>query len=252
MEDIVWLFDFDGVLRGQDFYRGRAHRWIPTGDIPGVHGYCGPAAGRLLQERVAGVQEPTLCFLGSGNHHYAALFLARKLREDFTLVLFDRHSDLFPPAFGSLLSCGNWVREAARLRFLRQIVLAGVAEPERIPAACVPAGKGLTVFSAETVAGGADWAESLGEAVRYPAYVSVDKDVFAGDVAFTNWGQGRLRMDGFARALRAVAARQRLLGMDVCGEFPGIYGDPCVGEAANRRNDAANRALLELWESRTA
>ena len=35
-----------------------------------------------------------------------------KIDMPFRLILFDNHTDMQPPAFGGLLSCGGWAAEA--------------------------------------------------------------------------------------------------------------------------------------------
>ena len=43
--------------------------------------------------------------------------------------MFDNHTDMQPPAFGGLLSCGGWVAEAIEeLPLLREVILAGPDE----------------------------------------------------------------------------------------------------------------------------
>ena len=49
-----------------------------------------------------------------------------------------------------------------------------------------------------------------------PSYLSIDKDVFAPEVAHTNWDQGRLQVD---HALAIIdSLRHRLVGSDINGE----------------------------------
>lgn len=245
METTVLLLDFDGVYRAQDFYRGEKCRWIHADAMTGVSGYCDSCAQKLLRQRLEPMEQPALSFLGSGNYHYITLFLTEKIREDFALVLFDHHNDMQKPAFGRLLSCGNWLRRAAeRLVHLKQIVLVGTDKPE---ADNWPNIKKIMACPGRTV-GTKNWCARLGKAIRYPVYLSVDKDVFSKEVARTNWDQGTMRMQQFSEAFWAVSERQPIIGMDICGEFPALYGEPLGFQAVNRKNDRANRKLLELWK----
>lgn len=246
MEPSLLLFDFDQVYRAQNFYRNEAFRWVRVDSAAGTRGYCDFPAQKLLRGRLKGLNGRALAFLGSGNYHYVSFFFAEKIRSDFALVLFDHHSDMQRPAFGGLLSCGSWLRYAAeRLPRLRQMVLVGAGSPA---AGGPPGRKDLAVFSARLVSGSENWYERLGESLRYPVYLSVDKDVFCEEEARTNWDQGILRMKQFERAFRTVARTQKIIGMDVCGEFPEIYGSPFEFQAASRINSRANRRLLELWK----
>lgn len=39
--------------------------------------------------------------------------------------------------------------------------------------------------------------------------------------------------------------------MDVCGEFPLIFGEPFMFQNANRKNNKTNGELLALWKKAT-
>jgi hypothetical protein len=71
--------------------------------------------------------------------------------------------------------------------------------------------------------GDADWGGFVDDlARRLPTeavYVSIDKDVLHPDEAVTNWNQGQMRLDHILACLRALAARRRIVGLDVCGEY---------------------------------
>ncbi|NLG92433.1 MAG: arginase family protein [Clostridiales bacterium] len=246
MESTLLLFDFDGVYRTQNFYTQENCRWIHKKHMPGVCTYCDPQARNQLRERIKNIGQPVLAFLGSGNYHYITFFLTEKIREDFALVLCDHHSDMKPPAFGSLLSCGNWLRQAMeQLPHLKQIVLVGVNDSEL---AELPNSREITIFPGSTISGRTDWVRELEQTLLYPVYFSVDKDVFSQNAAWTNWNQGTMELHQFSEAFCAVAESHRVVGMDVCGEFPAIYGNLFESNEANQKNNQANRGLLELWK----
>ncbi len=238
--DAPVLLDFDEVYPAQDFYTPGGCRWLRHGFMHGVGAYCSPRARQAVSRWLDQVTEPAVCFFGSGNYHYLCLLLLERIRRDFTLLLFDHHSDAQVPAFGRMLTCGSWVREALRtLPNLRQIVWVG-ATAGALPG--LPARqKWLTVPCAAAVG------RQLIGAVRYPAYVSVDKDIFGRQTARTNWNQGTWNMEDFVQVFTALTAGRPLLGMDVCGEFPARYGGPSEFRAASRLNSAANRRMLDLW-----
>lgn len=94
-------------------------------------------------------------------------------------------------------------------------------------------------------------------------WITVDKDVLASEDAATNWDQGGMRLTHLLQALRALAARKRIIGIDVCGEF----AQPAFSNAFKRweaksdqppperwsaqdlqRNAATNEALIDLFE----
>ena len=77
--------------------------------------------------------------------------------------------------------------------------------------------------------------------VDLPLYISVDKDVLCMEDAATTWSQGDMKFEDLRSFLEIVLKRQRILGLDVCGECD---PDACEKDSLN---DSANRELLELW-----
>lgn len=234
------LVDFDGVYPAQDFYRADGCRWLFRRFLRGAGACCAPQARRLISRRIGKIPGPAICFSGSGNYHYVCLFFLSRIRQDFSLVLFDHHSDAQPPAFGRLLSCGSWVGEALRsLPHLRQVIWVGATAGGVRTLPC----RQNWVAVPESAAADA----GLCGVARCPVYVSVDKDVFGRQTACTNWDQGRLDMARFAQVFGRLTAARPLLGMDVCGELPERYGSLAEFRAASRLNSRANRELLALW-----
>ena len=66
-------------------------------------------------------------------------------------------------------------------------------------------------------------------------WITIDKDVLASEDAATNWDQGGMRLNHLLHAIRALAARTRVLGIDVCGEFA----------------KAPHRNWLKRWEAKS-
>lgn len=244
-ESNIILFDFDGVYKTQNFYKNENCRWIQKGRMAGASSYCLPQAKSRLRRSLKNIEQPALVFLGSGNYHYITFLLIEQISEDFTLLLFDHHSDMQRQAFGSLLTCGNWALMARKqLPHLKQTVLVGVndSDAENLTA------QNITVFPAGKVRAENSWLKRLEKSIRYPVYISVDKDVFSKDAAVTNWEQGQMSLKQFSAAFCAAVKGRRVIGMDVCGEFPAIYSNLFVSETANRKNNEINRKLLELWK----
>lgn len=52
-----------------------------------------------------------------------------KISEPFSLLVFDNHTDMQPPAFGGLLSCGGWIYDSVmELPLLKRVILIGPDE----------------------------------------------------------------------------------------------------------------------------
>lgn len=246
MKDKVVLLDFDGVYRTQDFYRDHYHQWISTDDLIGTNSYCDKCAQQCLKEKLKEILEPKLTFIGSGNYHYVSLFLTRKIEEDFTLILFDNHSDAQVPVFEELLSCGGWIRTALLTEpHLKQIILVGINE-HSISTIDRDIKDEIMTFPYGIICENNDWDISLAKEIKYPAYISVDKDVFSKRHAVTNWDQGDMTMEDFLKGFEAIANTTKIIGMDVCGEYSMDYRMPNLFEEANLKNNRINKELMEL------
>lgn len=212
--------DFSGVYKAERF-RPDGSAWLDLTDLEGTECYCDPHAADRVRRRIAAVagtspqawQVPGIHWLDGGDYHYASLFWLERIDRPFTLVLIDNHPDDQRGAFGGdLLSCGGWVAEA-------RVTLPMLKETA--------------------------WIREAGqEAVLpdLPVYLSIDKDVLSGDYARTNWDQGAMTLPQLKDAVRAIASRHEILGIDVCGELSAAKG-------ASDRDYAINRATnLELQD----
>lgn len=66
-------------------------------------------------------------FLGSNANHHHTLKLIRDIKEPFSIILFDAHSDAC--VYKEKLKCGNWVNFAAEeLPNLQQIIALGISQ----------------------------------------------------------------------------------------------------------------------------
>jgi hypothetical protein len=181
-------------------------------------------------------------FMGSGDfHHLSWPLIARlsALRAPLQVVVFDNHPDNMRFPFG--VHCGSWVRRVALLPQVGHVHVLGITSGDIALAHAwenylAPLWRGkLTYWSIGVDIG---WSRrlGLGQAFRNfespaamvdafaewqrtqaaPAYLSIDKDVFAPDVARTNWDQGCLQVD---HALALIdSLRNGLVGSDINGE----------------------------------
>jgi hypothetical protein len=180
-------------------------------------------------------------FTGSGDFHHLSWPLIARLPSTVPIqvVVLDNHPDNMRFPFG--VHCGSWVRRVAMLPNVQHVHVLGITSGD-IGAAhswenyLAPLRRGrLTYWSI-----GVDtrWSRPAGLAHAFrsfdapeamveaflefqrsnatPTYLSIDKDVFAVDVAHTNWDQGVLRMDHALALIDSV--RQHLVGSDINGE----------------------------------
>lgn len=180
-------------------------------------------------------------FMGSGDFHHLSWPLIARQRPavPMQVVVLDNHPDNMRFPFG--VHCGSWVRKVALLPQVGQVHVLGITSHD-IGAGhawenyLTPLRRGkLTYWSMGVDTG---WARRWGLAHAFrqfatpealvdafvetqrglvtPSYLSIDKDVFAPEVAHTNWDQGRLLA---THALALIGSlRHGLIGSDINGE----------------------------------
>lgn len=164
-------------------------------DLTGIEGsvcYCDPAAEAQIKAAIDGRPE-LIHWIDSGDYHYVTKLFTDSLTEPFTLVLFDNHPDDQAPEFEGVLSCGSWVRAMRETNPMLEGVITVGPDGARPPL---------------DVAGKAVW-------------VSVDKDILCPCYARTDWSQGWFTLPQLEEMLEQVfAGSAKVLGIDICGEFP--------------------------------
>lgn len=181
----------------------------------GTNCYCSADSAGRIRRAVAALPLHAVHDIGTGDYHYVSLFWLERIREPFSLVLFDHHPDDQPGAFGEdLLSCGGWVAQARKLPLLRSDVW--IRDAADFPAL-----------------------ERLPEG---PVYLSIDLDVLSPAFAHTDWDQGTMRLEELLSALRRLTTERRVLGVDLCGGLTPEKGASPADEALNARTGEA------LWE----
>jgi len=180
--------------------------------------------------------------LGSGDFHHLSLPLLQHLhtRAPFQLVVLDNHPDNMRFPFG--MHCGSWVNAAAALPQVSHVHVLGITsadiglghawENHWRPLL----GRRLTYWCMDVDVG---WASRVGMAAAFrrfdhpealvaafaaeqaqapqPTYLSIDKDVFAEDVARSNWDQGRFQLEHALMVIEALRTGG-LVGSDITGE----------------------------------
>ena len=122
----IVLMNFTGVYKEQEFYREEKISWVDVQGLSGCNCYCDGEAQEILEKKIADLPVKGIHFVDSGNYHYMSLLWLKKVHTPFCLLVFDNHTDMQPPAFGGLLSCGGWAAEALKaLPFLQELVLVG-------------------------------------------------------------------------------------------------------------------------------
>lgn len=242
------IMNFSGIYKNQNFYKNYAEEeifWTELSDLSGCNCYCDAEASDRIRKEIQAFTGKGLHFIDSGNYHYMTRLWLEKLQIPFRLLVFDNHTDMQPPAFGGLLSCGGWiVASLEELPLLQEVILVGPdeeaytqVEPDLQQKVLFLSREKLSTMTAEEKVG---FFNNLSEDL--PLYVSVDKDVLCKGDASTTWSQGDMHLSELMSFLELVLERQNILGMDVCGECD---MDSCSEDFLN---DHANEAILRLWE----
>ena len=256
------------------------------------------ACSRAALQRFRAVLDDTLpssyrtVMLGSGDFHHLSWPLIERVRADrpFQVVVLDNHPDNMRYPFG--VHCGSWVRRVALMPQVSHVHVVGIGSTD------IGAGHAWENYLAPLRRGrlsywsaGVDtrWAARVGLGHAFhrfddlpalvdafidhqwrqpqPTYLSIDKDVFAAEVARTNWDQGQLTLDQ-ARAI-IEGLRDGLVGSDITGEISAyryrswwkrrlsaIDSQPAVDERElagwQAQQHALNLKLLAAIERRTA
>ena len=279
------IMDFSGIYEDQQFWKGKEVSWVEARDIPGTNCYCDEEAMNEIRSRIAPYSSGEIHFIDSGNYHYMTRIWLEKISEPFDLLVFDNHTDMQPPAFGGLLSCGGWIYDSVmELPLLQKVILIGPDE-EAFSRVEPEIQKKVEFLSREKLRG-MELMEILDfvkeQTGKKPLYISIDKDVLCPEEADTNWSQGDMRLETMVRCLECAVSRCKagdilstgsenadieqldavredtqkdgaacsdLTVTDLC-LFPGILGVDICGEcdASGNGNSALNDyANARLW-----
>ena len=240
--------NFSGIYKQQQFWQtGEIQRnisWVEVQELPGSNCYCDGDAMETLRQKLEEFDADGIHFIDSGNYHYMSRIWLEKLNIPFRLVVFDNHTDMQPPAFGGLLSCGGWVAASLEeLPLLKEVLLVG-PDQEAFDQTEPVLREKVRFLSREklgemTLEEKVSFFEEL--TAEFPTYLSVDKDVLCPEEVSTTWSQGEMTLEELCQFVKILLEKQDILGMDICGECD---PDACEGD---HLNDLANRKLLEIW-----
>lgn len=244
--------NFSGIYHGESFYEGENVTWVEVQGLPGSNCYCDDEAMAQIREKIQKFPVEGIRFIDSGNYHYMSRIWLEKMKQPFRLLVFDHHTDMQPPAFGGILSCGGWIASAIEeLPCLQEVFLCGPDEEAfaQVPEKWKEKVKFLSLEKCcnQSVRPGNFFREIP---VDIPLYISIDKDVLSIEDAATTWSQGDMRLSELLEFLEIVFEKfadtgQEIVGIDICGEC-----DPDQDEKSEL-NDVANQALLQFLKVRS-
>ncbi len=244
----IGILNFNQCYKNQNFYRRTEYEYIDFSSLSSANGYCSPKTLELIKRKLREKDRFQIHFIGTGNYHYMTYLFLERIREPFSLVLFDHHTDILPPLCPELLSCGCWVKRVLdENKYIKEVLILG-AKQELIDAIEPRYLNRVKAYSKEFLGTCSHWMELAAESVHYPFYCSVDKDVFRKSEACTNWDQGNMTGKDFLTVSKKIWNRQYVLGVDVCGEsaeVPMGHGSGQETECNNKANKMILNFLLK-------
>ena len=254
----IILMNFSGIYKEEEFWKDRQVSWIEVQDICGTNCYCDDDAITEINKRTESYSVAGVHFIDSGNYHYMTRLWLGRIKEPFCLLVYDNHTDMQPPAFGGILSCGGWIAASLdELENLKHVILVGPDEAaydqaedrlkERVTFLSRERLQGLTEtetdkFLRDTVSSVCNWKNE-----PLPLYISIDKDVLCPEDAQTTWSQGDMHLTTLLSGVQTVleCAKETdgvIAGVDICGEAD------MEAMHENEANDLANEKLLEVFD----
>ncbi|MGX1983715.1 arginase family enzyme [Thermolongibacillus altinsuensis] len=224
----VTFLNFDGTYLSQKQLLRFPHEWIDVNDLNGTNLYCDNRSLCEIEKRLSKRKTKGITFLGSGNYHYASYLLLKEIREPFTLVLFDHHTDTSEESLFPFISCGSWVVYVLKhVPLLKHVVIIG-SSPSLSPS------PNVTIFPKNNI----DYSPKMiiSNISTDCVYISIDKDVLRQEDAITNWDQGSMKLSVLLDYLQEILHRKDVIGVDICGE----------DRFASAKNEEANRKILEV------
>ncbi|BBB31907.1 conserved hypothetical protein [Thermotomaculum hydrothermale] len=145
-----------------------------------------------------------ITFLGKGDYHYLSYLFLKRIKEEFTLVVFDNHLDNQPVFDKNFISCGSWLNNAITLPLLKKII---VIKPEI---------ESTNNTKIKVIDFNPDALEKELENEKR-IYVSIDKDILDEKFLKTNWDGGNFSPEMIVELLEIIP-KEKILGADICGE----------------------------------
>lgn len=227
METTHLILDFSHVYCDEKIPENEKVQWVDCSDIEECDLYCSKRAEKEILARIEPYGIHGIHFLDSGNYHYVTGIITEEIRQEFSLVVFDHHTDMQKPMIEHMTSCGDWARKVFLTNsWLQQLILIGPRESDIEQTYAELSGlmkkeeiqEKLLTFSAEELRFGEDKKKISKIKKNVPFYLSVDKDILDEKYSETNWSQGEMSLSMLEQLLSHFIDKGNILGVDICGE----------------------------------
>lgn len=182
----VVILHFDDTYFHQKRLRRKANIEIDLRFLKETKFMCTSDVLRYLDSIIPHISS-WICFIGKGAYHYISFIFLKRIRQPFALVVVDNHLDM-RCSNKDFIKCDSWIYRAGMLENLKEIYYINSSKIDRIPE------------------------------MRYPVYLSIDKDIVAPRYLITGWTQGRTCPDQVFNFISEISSINRIISMDICGE----------------------------------
>ena len=244
MEGKIAVVNFSNVYNEEKFYENERVDWVDCSNIAGADCFCDAEAASQIMQRLQPIPAAGLHFIDSGNYHYVSKFFTDKIRQRFSLVVFDHHPDMQPSLFDQILTCGDWVKAVLDTnRFVDKVVLVGTSD-KLLQNISADYADRIVTFPESQLGDRQAWRTFYDMHFKTPIYISMDKDVLSPVFESTNWDQGTATLPQLKRLLVTLLRHNHLIGVDVCGECS--YSIRGLIDGDVKKDDMVNAELLRL------
>lgn len=222
-------------------------RYIDCTHLNGTDCYCDQDGCQKLKQLFKPYSPHGIHWIDSGDYHYISKFWTDKIDYPFVLILFDHHPDMQPPLFENLLSCGSWVQEMLQTNnYLQKVCIIGASEKLRKETEDYK--DKIIFFGEEYKVNKETWQLFAKMHLKWPVYLSIDKDVLSPKYAKTNWDQGSLSLPQLEKILDLILRYENVIGIDICGELPPALGGNIEDEYLNKKTNIILQQFIEkVW-----
>ena len=248
------ILDFSHVYCDEKIPKNDKVHWLDCSDITECDLYCSKRAEEEIRARIAPYGIHGIHFLDSGNYHYVTGIMMALIKQKFSLILLDHHTDMQKPMIEQMTSCGDWAGKVLKTNpWLQQLILIGPQESDILQIYREKEGlvsgaelqEKLITFSEEEIQSVEGENKISGIKRNLPVYISIDKDILDEEYSETNWSQGKMPLPVLERLLMPFLTSGNILGIDICGECQQGIPLPQYLEA-EKINGETNKELFDF------
>ena len=248
------ILDFSHVYCDEKIPKNDKVHWLDCSDITECDLYCSKRAEEEIRARIAPYGIHGIHFLDSGNYHYVTGIMTALIKQKFSLILLDHHTDMQKPMIEQMTSCGDWAGKVLKTNpWLQQLILIGPQESDILQIYREKEGlvsgaelqEKLITFSEEEIRSVEGENKISGIKRNLPVYISIDKDILDEEYSETNWSQGKMPLPVLERLLMPFLTSGNILGIDICGECQQGIPLPQYLEA-EKINGETNKELFDF------